>query len=72
MSITVSPSTSTPPVLRISTSTQPINVTVPRGKEGPQGDPGPPGEDAKWASMTLAEYQALLTKDPNTLYVIIG
>jgi hypothetical protein len=56
----------------ISTPTQPINVTVPRGKKGDKGDKGDPGQDALWEEMTQAEYNALPTKDPNTLYVIIG
>lgn len=59
----------------VVTPTRPVNVTVPSGKQGikgDKGDPGAPGQDAKWDSMTLAEYQALPTKDPDTLYVIIG
>jgi hypothetical protein len=35
---------------------------------GPQGPPGPEGQ---WLAMTQAEYDALSTKDPETLYVII-
>ena len=68
-----------PPVIRVvgsgstvpivTTPTRPIDVTVPTGKPGP---PGPPGEDAQWARMTQAEFDALPIKDPNTLYVIIG
>jgi hypothetical protein len=50
---------------------QPIQVTVPTGKQGVKGDPGQPGQDAQWDSMTQAEYDALPDKDPNTLYVII-
>lgn len=42
--------------------------TVP-GPQGIQGPPGPPGE---WTQMTQAAYDALLVKDPETLYVIIG
>ena len=39
---------------------------------GPQGPPGPPGTPAQWTQMTQAAYTALPTKDPNTLYVIVG
>jgi hypothetical protein len=67
MSITVSTSPQSIPI--VSAPTKPVLVTVPTGKQGP---PGPPGEDAQWARMTQAEYDALPTKDPNTLYVIIG
>lgn len=35
---------------------------------GPAGPAGPPGV---WAAMTQAEYDAIVTKDPATLYVII-
>ena len=49
-------------------SPRPINVTVPVGK---QGLPGPPGAQAQWDAMTQAEYNALSSKDPNTLYVIV-
>ena len=35
-------------------------------------DPGPPGEDAQWDRMTQAQFDALPTKDSETLYVIIG
>ena len=42
------------------------------GQKGDKGDPGPPGDDAQWQKMTQADYDALPTKDPNTLYVIIG
>jgi hypothetical protein len=50
-------------------------VSGPKGDPGPPGAdstvPGPPGTPALWDSMTLTEYQALLTRDPNTLYVIV-
>jgi hypothetical protein len=36
---------------------------------GPQGPPGPEG---KWTSMTQAEFDALPSPDPATLYIIIG
>ena len=42
------------------------------GSPGSQGIPGSPGSDAQWDSMTQAEYDALATPDPNTLYVIVG
>ena len=44
----------------------------PPGEPGEPGEPGPPGADALWQRMTLAEFNALPVKDPNTLYVIIG
>jgi len=43
------------------------------------GDPLGPDEaankkyvDAKWTQVTQAQYDALVTKDPNTLYIIVG
>lgn len=66
MSITVS--TSAVPVRITTPVMKPVQVTVPVGKQGP---PGPPGEAAQWDSMTQAEYDALPSKDPNTLYVIV-
>jgi hypothetical protein len=44
----------------------------PTGPQGPQGVQGPPGDDAEWTRMTQVEYDNLLVKDPNTLYVIVG
>jgi hypothetical protein len=44
----------------------------PKGDQGPPGPPGPPGADAKWVRMTQAQYDALIVKDSQTLYVIIG
>ena len=35
------------------------------------GNIGPPGPQGQWVSMTLAEYQALVEIDPETLYVIV-
>lgn len=64
MTITVSTSPNSAPV--VSVPNRPITVSVPTGKPGP---PGPPG---MWDSMTQAAYDALPTKDPLTLYVIIG
>lgn len=46
----------------------PVRVSAPLGKPGP---PGPPGQDAKWMAMTQAEFDALPTKDPDVLYVIL-
>ena len=43
-----------------------------QGTQGPPGIEGPPGADAKWTRMTQAEYDALIVKDSQTLYVIIG
>jgi hypothetical protein len=42
------------------------------GSMGPTGPAGPPGASGVWVSMTQAAYDALATKDPNTLYVIVG
>lgn len=42
------------------------------GADGAPGPPGPAGADAEWVQMTQAEYDALPTKDPNTLYVVVG
>lgn len=55
--------------------------TLPVVLAGNIGPPGPPGEDGgvgpqgppgQWTQMTQAAYDALGTKDPNTLYVIVG
>jgi hypothetical protein len=35
------------------------------------GNVGPPGPPGKWVSMTQSEFDALVTPDPDTLYVII-
>ena len=43
-----------------------------QGLTGPQGPQGEKGEPAVWARMSQAEYDALIVKDPQTLYVIIG
>jgi len=48
------------------------STTFVTGQQGKQGVPGPPGKDAQWLKMTKADFDALPTKDPNTLYVIIG
>jgi hypothetical protein len=62
-------------VVSVKPSSQ-LSITTSREKPVPivlpTGQPGPPGEDAKWARMTQAEYDALNPKDPQTLYVIIG
>jgi hypothetical protein len=42
------------------------------GPGGTAGTPGPPGPQGQWEKMTKADFDALPTKDPNTLYVIIG
>ena len=46
--------------------------TGPQGSTGPQGPTGATGPQAVWVQMTQAAYTALGTKDPNTLYLIIG
>lgn len=43
-----------------------------QGEIGPEGPQGPPGPSGVWWSGTLAQYEAILIKDPNTLYVVIG
>lgn len=42
------------------------------GSVGPPGPQGVPGADATWLSITQADYDALPSHDPSTLYVIIG
>jgi hypothetical protein len=44
----------------------------PKGEKGDQGEQGPPGADANWTKITQEGYDALLVKDPYTLYVIVG
>lgn len=44
----------------------------PAGVTGPQGIQGIPGDAGLWWSGTQVEYDAIATKDPNTLYVVIG
>lgn len=36
------------------------------------GGPGPQGPPGQWDALTQTEYNALPSKDPNTLYVIIN
>ena len=43
-----------------------------KGDPGDKGDKGDAGADALWTQMTQAEYDALISPDPNTLYVIVG
>jgi hypothetical protein len=65
----------TPVSKTINIATAPPSTQGPPGIQGipgPPGPPGPPGEDAKWVRMTQAEYDALVVKDSQTLYVIIG
>jgi hypothetical protein len=54
------------------TVTQSDDIEFVTGAKGEPGEPGPPGQDAQWQKLTQAEYNALPTKDPDTLYVIIG
>ena len=54
--------------VRLTTPQQQVSLTIPTGQQGPQG---PPGDDAQWDAMTQDEYEALPSKDPNTLYVIV-
>lgn len=46
------------------------NVGAP-GPQGPPGAPGPEGPQGEWVALTQAEYDALIPKDPETLYVIV-
>lgn len=43
-----------------------------QGPAGPQGQPGPAGAAGIWWSGTQAQYDAIPSKDPNTLYVVTG
>ena len=43
-----------------------------QGVQGPAGADGADGADAVWVQMTQAAYDALVPKDPGTLYVVIG
>lgn len=42
------------------------------GATGPQGPKGDTGDAGIWWSGTQVEYDAISTKDPDTLYVVIG
>lgn len=46
----------------------PIGETGPQGPQGPQGEPGP----GTWVQLTQAQYNALPSKDPDTLYIVVG
>lgn len=46
-------------------------ITGPKGDKGDPGASGEPGPQGQWDAMTMAEYDALPSKDPATLYVII-
>ena len=50
----------------------PVSMIGPQGPAGVQGPVGPQGLQGVWVQMTQAAYNALGTKDPNTLYVIVG
>ena len=61
------------PVVSVQLAEPPAVTTYTlTGPQGPQGAAGPPGADAEWLVLTQAEYDLLVPKDPNTLYVIIG
>jgi hypothetical protein len=60
------------PVATVSAVVRPTATVSLVGIPGPPGPPGPQGPPGQWVSMTQAAYDALPTKDPNTLYVIIG
>jgi len=49
----------------------PIGETGPQGPQGEQGVQGEPGPGT-WLQLTQAEYDALATKDPDTLYIVVG
>jgi hypothetical protein len=46
-----------------------VGPAGPAGATGPVGPAGPPGV---WVQLTQAAYDALGTKDPATLYIIVG
>ena len=50
----------------------PTGPTGPTGEAGAQGPVGPTGPGGPVVSMTQSAYDALETKDANTLYVIVG
>jgi hypothetical protein len=59
-----------------STVPGPIGPPGPQGPPGgPPGPPGPPGPEGplspSWESLTQAEFSALPSPDPETLYVIV-
>lgn len=47
---------------------QPVQVGALYG--GPPGPPGPPGLTPDWWAGTQLEWEAIPTKDPETLYII--
>jgi hypothetical protein len=47
-----------------------LNFDIPIGPAGPQGPAGPAGADMKVQVITAADYAALATPDPTTLYLI--
>ncbi|HBS80995.1 MAG: hypothetical protein CMK99_13680 [Pseudomonas sp.] len=49
----------------------PIGETGPQGPQGEQGVQGEPGPGT-WVQLTQAQYDALATKDPNILYIVVG
>lgn len=64
-----------PPVINVqAVSTSSINLQA-VGSPGiivvAAGNFGPPGPAGQWVSMTQAEYNALSSPDPDTLYVIV-
>lgn len=50
-----------------------IHIDTPDGPPGPPGPPGPAGPQGQTnvISLTQTEFDALPTKDPQTLYIII-
>ena len=50
----------------------PVGPMGPVGPQGPQGIQGPIGPQGVWTQLTQAQYDALGTKDPLILYVIVG
>lgn len=55
-----------PPVINVQALTAPNVLVIAAGNVGP---PGPAGQ---WVSLTQAEYNALSSPDPETLYIIIA
>jgi hypothetical protein len=64
--------------IKLGTSVPSVNLTAVPAADvivlgssnvGPQGPPGPQGQ---WTALTQVQYDALVSPDPETLYVIVG
>jgi hypothetical protein len=56
-----------PEVVEVATG-----IVGPVGPPGPAGPTGPTGPSGVWVQMTQAQYDALPSTTPGTLYVIVG